>query len=118
MPIQQDLLAGAPLRTLATARAAGEVAADRCAARAERVSDFDTEAAGDFIVALLKMHGPKSGEALVNAAKQHGHCPPDDRAFGAVFSRLSRQKAIVHVGHCDRMKGHGTAGGRLWGAAQ
>jgi hypothetical protein len=35
-----------------------------------------------------------------------------------VFGRLSRRGVIRTVGFCMRAKGHGTAGGRIWGLCQ
>lgn len=70
--------------------------------------------ARDFVLDQLRQHGPSSGEDLTDAAKAAGITPPDDRAFGAVFSFLSRKRAIEPAGFCERRKGHGTAGGRIW----
>lgn len=97
------------------ARAEGERLADLCADKAEKVSDFDTEGAGRFIVSQLVRNGDMSGEALTNAAKECGFRPHDDRAFGSVFQRLSKKGQIRTVGYCLRTKGRGTAGGRIWG---
>jgi hypothetical protein len=97
------------------ARAEGERQGDLCAAKAEKVSDFDSEGAGRFILSQLVRHGDMSGEALTDAAKSAGFRPHDDRAFGAVFQRLSRQGQIRTVAFCLRAKGRGTAGGRIWG---
>ncbi len=46
--------------------------------------------------------------------KLAGLVPHDDRAFGQVYAGLSREKLIVKCGCCDRIKGHGTAGGVIW----
>lgn len=54
------------------------------------------------------------GEDIVNAAKVSGIRPPDDRAFGAVFSKAIRLGYITPVGYAPRVKGHGTAGGRVY----
>jgi hypothetical protein len=96
------------------AREAGSEAAARCAAKAVRVASFDTEGARQFILGWLRTHGATPGEVLTNAAKENGFRPHDDRAFGAVYGALSRQNLIRCVGSCDRVKGHGTAGGRVW----
>lgn len=117
-PQQLDLLAPPRIdRTAAAqvARAAGDAAADVCTAKAKRVSDFDLEAVAHFVHGHLARHGTASGEDITNAAKEVGHRPHDDRAFGAVFATLSRRGEIRCVGYCDRVKGHGTAGGRIWG---
>ncbi len=94
--------------------AEGERLAALCAAKASRVTDFNAEDAGRFILSQLVRHGDMSGEALTDAAKAHGFRPHSDKAFGAVFSRLSRRGLIRTVGFCLRAKGHGTAGGRTW----
>lgn len=39
-----------------------------------------------------------------------------DRAFGQLFRVLARRGDIRCVGYCERRKGHGTAGGRVWDA--
>lgn len=96
------------------ARAIGEEAAQACTDKAERVADFDGEGARTFVLGWLRRHGPMSGEALTDACKAHGFRPHDDRAFGAVFGVLVRRNEIRCVGSCERTKGHGTAGGRVW----
>jgi hypothetical protein len=101
-----------------TPREVGEQSARACASKAERVSDFDTAGAGRFILGWLARYGQMSGEQLVDAAQQHGHRPHDARAFGAVFGSLSRRNLIRCVGYCEREKGHGTAGGRVWEAVR
>lgn len=93
-------------------------AIDACAHKAERVTNFSVEAAAEWIYKTLKFSGKQvKGEVLVTAAKNAGHVPHDDRAFGSVFSSLSRQGRIKTVGFCLRKRGHGTAGGRIWEAA-
>lgn len=103
---------------MSAARKVGERAAHACTAKAERVTKLDTEAAAKFIVGWLRRHGRTSGEALVNAAVAHGFHAHDARAFGTVFAMLARRGEIRWVGHCDRVKGHGTSGGRVWAATQ
>lgn len=100
------------------ARAKGERMADLCISKAERVTDFDAEGASDFILAYLIEHGKTAGEDLVNAATAAGFIAHDTRAFGSVFARLSRVNLIRCVGFCERKKGHGTAGGRIWSAVR
>jgi len=95
-------------------RAAGEEAAARCTDKAERTTDFDSKAASDAILLHLLRKGACSGEDIVEAAKAAGHTPHDDRAFGSVIGYLSRRRLIYAAGHCQRRRGHGTAGGRLW----
>jgi hypothetical protein len=87
-----------------------------CAAKAERVAGFDREGAKQFVLGYLRRHGPTPGETLVDEAVKHGYRVHDTRAYGAVFLSLSRHGHIRHAGFCDRQKGHGTAGGRIWEA--
>lgn len=101
-----------------SARAAGEDLGERCAAKAERVAGFDSEGASKFILGELIRHGQMSGESLTNSAKQAGFRGHDDRCFGPVFQRLLKRGHIRCIGYCTRLKGHGTAGGRIWVAAQ
>lgn len=97
-------------------RRAGEVAAARCAAKAEHRTAFDVRAAGEAMLAWLRTHGQTTGEVLVNLVKGLGHIPHDDRAFGAVFLSLVRANLIRCTGYAPRAKGHGTAGARIWEA--
>ena len=98
-------------------RAAGEAAGVACMEKAQEVSGFDPDAAATFIVGLLRDGGPQPGEELTNAAVEHGYRPHDQRAFGPVYAGLVRRGVIRCVGFCERKKGHGTAGGRIWGVA-
>jgi hypothetical protein len=99
------------------ARAARDVAIAQVQVNAERFRpDFTTEAA-EFIVRFLRENGPQSGEILTDWCREAGIVPHDDRAFGAVYMRLRRAGMIVKTGTCQRMKGHGTAGGTIWGLA-
>lgn len=63
---------------------------------------------------LLKMGRARS----VDAAIAHGYRPHDQRAFGSVFGTLSRRNLIRCAVYCERSKGHGTAGGRVWEATR
>ena len=104
----------APAYTVAHARAAGAVAGERAAGRAERQDDGFRARAEAFVLGYLQQHGVSSGELITDAAKLAGIKPPDDRAFGPVYATLARRGQIVAAGFCARRKGHGTAGGRLW----
>lgn len=101
-------------RRPSAAREQGEAAANACVEKAERVAQFDADGARTFVIGWLRRHGQMSGEALTDACKAHGFRPHDDRAFGAVFGVLVRRNEIRCVGSCERTKGHGTAGGRVW----
>lgn len=98
-------------------RASGQRLGELCTEKAERVVDFDSEAAGERIVDLLRERGAMSGEQLTDMAMARGHRPHDQRAFGPIYARLAREGLIRCVGFCPRGKGHGTAGGRLWDLA-
>lgn len=98
------------------AREHGRLAADACAAKAERVAEFDSAGAAKFVRGELLRHGPMSGEALTDSAISAGFRPHDARAYGGVFASLARKGVIRCVGYCERLKGHGTAGGRIWEA--
>lgn len=104
------------VRNRAAAKLVGDKLAEACVDKAERVAEFDSAGAAKFILGWLVRHGPQSGETLTDAAKQHGYRPHDDRAFGAVYGALVRRHQIRQVGTCERTKGHGTAGGRVWAA--
>lgn len=97
------------------ARAEGEAIAERTTQKAERADASFGELAGEFIEQYLRAREyPVSSEVITNACKRAGITPADDRAFGGVYLRLSRRGVIEFVGHCTRVKGHGTSGGRLW----
>lgn len=100
------------------ARAAGESAANACERKARKVDPEFTEKAEAAILAHLRTVGQASGEVLTDVAIAHGARPHDARAFGSIFQRLSRRGVIRTVGFCMRSKGHGTAGGRIWGLCQ
>lgn len=95
------------------ARELGQQGIEASSSRASQ-SGFSSIAASKVIMDHLTNHGQTPGEDLVLIAKRAGHVPPDDRAFGSVFSTLSRRKEIQCVGYCNRRRGHGTAGGRIW----
>jgi hypothetical protein len=99
------------------ARAQGEIAAGRCIVKAERNDPEFSAKAEQAILDHLRVVGQASGEVLTDVAIAHGARPHDARAFGAVFKSLARRGLIRTVGYCMRSKGHGTAGGRVWGIA-
>lgn len=96
-------------------RAQGEAAAAACIAKARRTDPEFAAKAERAILAYLRVAGPAPGEVLTDIARAHGAIPHDDRAFGAVFQSMRRRGLIRTVGFCLRTKGHGTAGGRVWG---
>lgn len=100
--------------------AAGDAGMRRSAAAADRRDpEFKDKAQAAFLQLLRRSPaGQASGEDMVDAARDAGAVPPDDRAFGAVFKALSSRGAIRCVGFTVRKKGHGTAGGRIWALCQ
>lgn len=105
---------GEPPRRVSRARQIGLEAEEACKRKAERTTDFDSEAAQEAALEYLAIHGPTRGEVIVNALKRQGHSGHDDRCFGSVFSALSKRELIRCVGYAEREKGHGTSGGRIW----
>lgn len=100
-------------------RQAGQEAADRCLAKAERVSNFDSSGAAKFITGWIVRHGPTSGEDLVDAAMEHGYRGHDMRCYGGVFKRLVGAGALKVIrSDLPRKRGHNTSGGKLYGLAQ
>ena len=82
-------------------------------------ADF-RERASAFILSYLEANGACSGEVLTDACKAAGIVPPpgkDDRSFGPVYHGLSEDRRIRVCGTATRLKGHGTAGARVWGIA-
>lgn len=102
--------------SLPLAQRLGDHARQRCQIRAENAEPGFTERAADFIAWYLWARGPTSGEMLTDMCKAHGIKPPDDRAFGSVFKMLAHRGQIRQAGWCERRKGHGTGGGRVWAA--
>jgi hypothetical protein len=101
--------------TIDDAIAAGQQGMQVCVDKAQRRDPLFTEKASAAILQHLQVVGQCSGEVLTDVARAHGAVPHDDRAFGAVFQSLARKGLIRCVGFCVRTKGHGTAGGRIWG---
>lgn len=98
------------------ARAAGAAAGEHARAKAEEVCPDFSRRAYDFIAnyAASTSQVQFSGEDLTNCMKAFGIVPHDDRAFGAIFAKAIRRGVIRVVGYVPRVKGHGTAGGRLY----
>jgi hypothetical protein len=95
----------------------GEHARQRAQMRAENAEPGFTERASDWILWYLRAKGePVPGEMLTDLCKAHGIKAPDDRAFGAVYKMLVGRNLIRQAGWCERRKGHGCGGGRVWEA--
>lgn len=97
------------------AREAGRTASEACTSKAQRADPTFVQKAQEAILAHLRVVGQASGEVLTDVAIAHGARCHDQRAFGGVFAGLARKNQIRTVGFCMREKGHGTAGGRIWG---
>lgn len=54
------------------------------------------------------------GEIIVDAAKEAGIKPHNDKAFGPVFMMMSRSGEIIRVGFKPRRKGHLAPGASIW----
>lgn len=102
------------MNTMKEARRKGEIRSVVACGNAEDACPGFSSRAAEHILRYLKKQGISSGEDITDSCKDAGLVPHDDRAFGAVFSGLSRRKEIVFVGFGMRRKGHGTAGSRLW----
>ncbi|MBO9679541.1 MAG: hypothetical protein J7556_14965 [Acidovorax sp.] len=108
-----------PLDTrVRVARKLGTQAGDACLAKAESKDPDFGEKAFRFIVGHIREHGPVPGESATLAAVQAGIEPDDHRAFGAVYARALREKLIQVVGDVPRVRGHGSAGGKLYAAGE
>ena len=99
------------------AKELGERAMMQAQLHAEQVDPGFTGRAASFVLEYLRENGRTAGETLTDLAIAAGHVPPDARAFGAVFRVLVKRGKIRHVGWCERRKGHGSGGGRVWEAA-
>ena len=114
MTAPQSVANGAMPASLHKARAAGGLAMEFAVDRAARDDATFGPRAQAFVLKHLGLHGATSSEDLTDACKASGIAPKDDRAFGSVYMLLSRQGLIEPVGFCDRRKGRGTSGGRVW----
>lgn len=95
----------------------GHEMAELCAEKAERTSEFSIDSACRFVLSFLREHGATRGELLVVRGREAGLRAHDERAWGAVFGRLSRQGDIRTVAFCERTRGHQCSGGRVWDLA-
>ena len=107
---------GVPVFAPPTPREIGEERAQASEDKAVAELAFDPAKAAEDLLAWLLHGGQASGEEIVDYLKSIGHRPHDDRAFGAIFGRLSRAGLISFVGYAIRKKGHATGGARVWKA--
>ena len=91
-------------------------ARDEALERVERVTSADfRERAERFVLAYLAAHGATPGEVLTDKGWTLGGLRPSSlKHWGPVFAKLHRRRVIHCVGYVPRMRGHGTAGGRVW----
>ena len=103
----------------ATARRLGDEAGQYCLELAAAKDPLFPERAYEFIVNFIRgQRGSVPGESAVLAARQAGIRPHDDRSFGPIFKKALKDEAIQVVGFVPRVRGHGTAGGRLYAAGK
>jgi hypothetical protein len=96
------------------ARKIGEERANRCRNKADEVCPGFGERALNFIADYAKQHDRFSGEHCTFAMKAAGIKAHDDRATGSVYAKAIRMGLIHVVGYVPRVRGNGTAGGRLY----
>lgn len=88
---------------------------DEGMARVEHKAGGDFAAEAElFILGCLRANGRMSCEDIVDAAKEAGVRPHNDRAFGPVFMRLRRRGQIRNTGYVRRRKGRGAHGAAVW----
>lgn len=97
-----------------SARKLGAEAGNAAADKAEQEDlEFRTKAL-DFIVGYIRKHGEATGESATLAAVLAGIKPKDQRAFGPVYAKALKRGLIRIVGYVPRVRGHGSAGGKLY----
>lgn len=96
------------------ARRLGAEAGEACADKAETTTPEFRERALDFIVNFVRQEGQATGENATRAAVLAGIKPHDERAFGPVYLTAIRRGLIRVVGYAPRVRGHGSAGGKVY----
>ena len=97
---------------LPTARAVGQVAQQLATANAERDTvDFRARAEAAILAKLTT--GPASGEDVTDYVQQQVGFK-DGRRLGSLYCSMRKRGQIRIVGACDRRKGHGTGGGKVY----
>ncbi|MFV0673643.1 hypothetical protein [Variovorax sp. tm] len=97
-----------------TARQLGREAAARAVDRADVDDPEFSRKALAFIVEYVQQRGQVPGESATLAAVNSGISPKDQRAFGPVYATALRRGLIHVVGYVPRIRGHGSAGGKLY----
>lgn len=98
------------------ARQIGAERANRCRSKADEVCPGFGERALNFISEYARTNARFSGENCTYAMKAAGIRAHDDRATGSVYAKAIRLGLIHVVGYVPRVRGNGTAGGRLYAA--
>lgn len=99
---------------VAFARKRGTEASERARGKAEEVCPGFSERAYNFVAEFARTHDTFSGEDCTIAMKAAGIRAHDDRATGSIYSKAIRNGVIRVVGYVPRLRGNGTAGGRLY----
>ena len=81
---------------------------------ADNAGPLFIELAKAFVPAYLAEHGATSAEDLTDACKADGIVPHNDKAFGCVYSQLSRSGSIRSCGTVKRRKGHASGSCNVW----
>lgn len=100
------------------ARKLGTEASERSRCKADEVCPGFSERALNFIAEYARAHDRFSGENCTYAMKAAGIRAHDDRATGSIYAKALRLGLIQVVGYVPRVRGHGTAGGRLYAAGR
>ena len=90
---------------------------ERGMARAAIASGVEfQERARQFVLDYLRQNGEATSEDITDECKRAGIKPPsgEDRAFGAVYRKLSRDGLIEWLRIVPRRKGHGVSGAKVW----
>jgi hypothetical protein len=98
------------------ARKLGTEAGNAAADKAEQEDPLFKQRALEFIVAYIRQQGEARGEEATLAAVLNGIKPRDQRSFGPVYKKALRLGLIRIVGYVPRVRGHGSAGGKLYAA--
>lgn len=101
--------------TLDFARRVGTRAMQAAASNADRREPKFSERAAAYMYSILATRGPMAGEALTDACIAAGFDVTETRAYGAAFRLLVDRMGARVVRHCARRKGHGSAGGKVYG---
>lgn len=96
------------------ARRLGAEAGERSRSKAEEQCPGFSERALNFIVAYVRQQGEATGEDTTNAAVMAGIRPDDTRSFGPIYKKAIREGLIRVVGYVPRVRGNGSAGGKLY----